>query len=103
VSHHQVVNLRAGVPKMFGNAATAQAYLDDAEVQRVDMAKKGIRFAVGPAPVTVSTPSGRVIPSGQAVSVVDFHGGKEPAWKILNDLVREGRILEAEVAENEEK
>jgi hypothetical protein len=100
VSRHYTVNMNSGVPRgFFGNQESADDYIAAGEVQRVEQAKKGVRFAVGPKPMTVSTPSGRVIQSGQPISAADLHGGKTPAWSILRDLIREARVIEAEVAE----
>jgi hypothetical protein len=96
--------MRSGVPKIFGSDTDAQRYIEACEVQRADQARQGIRFAVGPAPITVTTPSGRTITSGSPVTVADFHGHPHrAAWSILRDLIREGRVLEADVAENEDK
>lgn len=99
MSRHYSVNMHSGVPRgLFGDEATAQVYLDNCEVQRRDQAKRGIRFAVGPRPMAVSTPSGRIIQSGQPISAADLHGGASPAWSILRDLVHEARVIEADVA-----
>ncbi|MEO7037661.1 MAG: hypothetical protein ABI548_27130 [Polyangiaceae bacterium] len=98
MSRHQTIDLRSGVPSMFGDQATADDYVARCEVQRDEMARRGVRFSVGPAPVTVTTPTGRLIPSGTPVSHVDFLGHpNRAAWAILSDLITSGHIIESDV------
>ncbi|MEO8920415.1 MAG: hypothetical protein ABI488_23570 [Polyangiaceae bacterium] len=77
-----------------GPATEAPAASNEAEAQRAAMRRRGIRFAVAPA-ASITTPSGVVLASGTATSVADWHGGARPAWALLADAVRDGRVLEA--------
>ena len=89
-------NLRARVPRMFGSQQDADRYAEASEAQRIEQGKRGIRFAVGPAPVTVMAPSGRVFLSAQPISAADLHGDKTSAWSLLSNLIRDGLVIEAD-------
>lgn len=96
MSDHGRTTLRAGLPRgMFGTDAECTRYLTACESQRDEMRTRGIRFAVGPAPMTFVSPSGRLFTGAETITAADLHGGDRPAWVLMERALLASRIIEA--------
>jgi hypothetical protein len=89
---HHSVNLRYGYAEgRFGDDESREKYAAECERFRATMAT---RYAVAPGQ-RVTTPSGRIIPAKVAIDANDLRGDStRPAWRILEQLVRAGSVLE---------
>jgi hypothetical protein len=88
-----IADLRGGASlRRCGSEADRQAYLVECKTAR---RAQTVRFAVAPRDA-VTTPAGKIITAGSEIRASDLHGGSEPAWRMLRDLVEAGRVLEAD-------
>ncbi|MEO7037296.1 MAG: hypothetical protein ABI548_25305 [Polyangiaceae bacterium] len=86
---------------MFADDAGRERYEAAVELQRDEMARRGVRYSVGPEPVSVVTPSGKRLASGTPTTVADWHGGTAPAWRLLQGLIDSGHIISADVDDDD--
>lgn len=77
-------------PVLFVDTKQQAAYERECDAAR---ASQPTRFAVAPR-CQVSTPDGRMFTAGQAITAADLHGASTPAWRLLEQHVRAGRVLE---------
>jgi|GEM_PF-1882383 len=90
---HQTVNLRGrGLPIVFGDPDSKAKY----ELEVIAAVRnQRVRFAVAPR-VSVRTPTGKVLNTGEEVSIALLHGGTTNAWQILNGWLQSGHVIEAD-------
>lgn len=100
---HQSANLRGvWLPIQFGDEATREVYQREVEAARAEHAAHRVRFAVAPR-ISIVAPSGQRLEAGAEVTVALLHGGQRPAWGLIQDWVRTGHIIEADIPETQEK
>ncbi len=79
-----------GTPVLFADTKMQAAYERECDAAR---ASQPTRFAVAPR-CQVPTPDGRMLTAGQPITQVDLLGDSTPAWRLLEQHVRAGRVLE---------
>jgi len=89
----QVMNLRTGIPFVAGNQDTVRAYEQKVLAAK---AKQRTRYAVAPK-ASVTTPLGKRLGEGEAVTLEDLQGDRRRDARILlRDYLISGHILEAD-------
>ncbi|HEX4335571.1 MAG TPA: hypothetical protein VH062_06625 [Polyangiaceae bacterium] len=102
---YQRVNLRAAYSTVFGDADTQRKHAEECERARAEQQRRGIRYAVAPGQ-SITTKDGRKLEPGDEVKAEDFARiayeddvncvtVDRPPWKVLEDYVRRGAVLEA--------
>jgi len=87
------MNLRSGIPIFAGNQDTVRAY--ERKVREAK-AKQRTRYAVAPT-ASVTTPLGKFLGEGAAVTLADLQGDRHRDARILlRDYLISGHIIEAD-------
>jgi len=95
MSKHQVVNLRQPRPSGlgFGNADALDGWEEKAERVREEAKRRGFSYVVAPL-CSVRANDGTILREGDEVMLSHFKGGERPAWKLLQQLIDRGHVLE---------